>query len=167
MMRAPLRDAPGWAAALKESEHLYGHAFSPYEFAVVGSIILPDNPAGVSTALILDALRLVSTARRARAPVTKRVEVKAVHPHSGPATNVIECWFNQRENRYLHDGLIRAQVQGEFQVRDMIRSAYRSMVSNIAVSNDNDPAVSESPWFGVKVQSAWVRECAARRGAAQ
>lgn len=76
----------------------------------------------------------------------------------GPATNVIDCWFKQNENRYLHKGELVATVMSAYEVRGRIKQAWRNMVSNRAVSNDNDPDLEESPRFFSKVQSAWVAE---------
>jgi hypothetical protein len=166
MSGVPLRETPGWASALTQALDLYGHAFPKHQFALAGALLLPEKPAGASTALVLDALRLLSTAASETAPV-RRVVVEGPCQWGGPATNVIECWFNQRENRYVHGGVLKAEYLGEVSVRERIKNHYRHMASNVPLANDNDPDVTESPRYHAKVQSAWVRASAARRGAAR
>jgi hypothetical protein len=166
-MKARLRDARGWHEAITKAEGLFGHAYSSHHFAVVGDIVLPELPAGVSSGLVLNALMLISNASHERAPEPRRVMVEPAHPHDGEPTNVIDCWFDQPNNRYLNGGVLRARVMGASSVRSRIQNAYRHMVSNIDVANHNDPELTESPRFHTKVQSAWVRSAAERRGAGQ
>lgn len=105
-------------------------------------------------------------ARRAPRPVA----VVPSHARWGPLTNVIRCEFNQGLNCQLNGGALRETQLGHQLVRAMVsessKAALRRVVQGRPVANDNDPELKTQPHWYNKVQSAWVRRMAAKRGAA-
>lgn len=97
------------------------------------------------------------------------IEVVLSHVSWGPPTNVIKCDFNQKENRALHGGRLVATRLGVQMLRQLERSTRRSVlrqaVDGKPIANDNDPEMKVQPHWYNKVQAAWVRRVAERRGA--
>lgn len=92
----------------------------------------------------------------ARAERRSALVLRSAHKE-GTLSNVIKAHFRQRGLKYA------ATVLAESEIRDEIAACLRGGLSCKPVANENDPALTESPSWGTKVQSAWVRRAAERR----